>query len=238
MDPSTKRQLVGAAVLVALAVIFLPMIFSGSGEQRPESLDVPVEVPPRPEGAGGAAEQGRAAEQGGGQQQAGQPPSIELPEVDTPPAEGGSGAAEAPAGGAEEAPSRASAAPAEERRAAAEQQPEREASAGEARPGGSAETDAGASSAGAGDSGAGEGVSLGEGDYAVQVGSFRKESNARAERDRIRDLGIPAYLEVVEYEGETMHRVRVGPVMGREEAEALLERVTEAADVNGFVVQR
>ncbi|MBK1727607.1 SPOR domain-containing protein, partial [Halorhodospira neutriphila] len=110
--------------------------------------------------------------------------------------------------------------------------------AGEARPGGSAETGAGASSAGAGDSGAGEGVSLGEGDYAVQVGSFRKESNARAERDRIRDLGIPAYLEVVEYEGETMHRVRVGPVMGREEAEALLERVTEAADVNGFVVQR
>jgi len=42
-----RQRLVGAIVLVALAVIFLPMLFDGSG--RPEQLDVAVEIPDRPE---------------------------------------------------------------------------------------------------------------------------------------------------------------------------------------------
>ncbi|MCG5548434.1 SPOR domain-containing protein [Halorhodospira halochloris] len=45
MDSTTKRQLVGAAVIVALAVIFLPMFFSSPQER--EQVDVPLEVPPR-----------------------------------------------------------------------------------------------------------------------------------------------------------------------------------------------
>lgn len=42
-----RQRLVGAIVLVALAVIFLPMLFDGSG--RPEQLDVAVEIPDKPE---------------------------------------------------------------------------------------------------------------------------------------------------------------------------------------------
>lgn len=49
MEPALKQRLVGAAVLVALAVIFLPMLIKGPA---PESGvgDVPLEVPPAPAG--------------------------------------------------------------------------------------------------------------------------------------------------------------------------------------------
>ncbi|MDX1609751.1 MAG: SPOR domain-containing protein [Halofilum sp. (in: g-proteobacteria)] len=42
-----KQRLVGAIVLIALAVIFLPMLLDGSG--APERLDVEVEIPERRE---------------------------------------------------------------------------------------------------------------------------------------------------------------------------------------------
>ena len=46
MDAALKQRLVGAIVLVALGVIFLPMVFDGSGtDQR---LDVAIQVPDEP----------------------------------------------------------------------------------------------------------------------------------------------------------------------------------------------
>ncbi|MCE7033263.1 SPOR domain-containing protein [Lysobacter sp. GX 14042] len=49
MEPALKQRLVGAAVLVALAVIFLPMLIKGPA---PESGvgDIPLDVPPEPAG--------------------------------------------------------------------------------------------------------------------------------------------------------------------------------------------
>lgn len=49
MEPALKQRLVGAAVLVALAFIFLPMLIKGPA---PESGvgDIPLEVPPAPAG--------------------------------------------------------------------------------------------------------------------------------------------------------------------------------------------
>lgn len=47
MDLALKQRLVGAIVLIALAVIFLPMLLDGSG--APERLDVEVEIPERSE---------------------------------------------------------------------------------------------------------------------------------------------------------------------------------------------
>ena len=86
MQQRHKQRLVGAVVVVALAVIFLPMLLRGPVEHR--TLDVPVDVPPRP-----AAESGsRPAPQPGDTP----PPALEripLPDVapeDTPsdPGEG------------------------------------------------------------------------------------------------------------------------------------------------------
>ena len=46
METTLKQRLIGAAVIIALAVIFVPMILDGSGSQ--ESVAFNMEVPPEP----------------------------------------------------------------------------------------------------------------------------------------------------------------------------------------------
>ena len=48
MDTALKQRLLGAAVLIALAVIFVPMFLSNSPQQK-DSTTVNLEVPPTPE---------------------------------------------------------------------------------------------------------------------------------------------------------------------------------------------
>jgi len=48
MDISLKQRLLGAAVLIALAVIFVPMFLSGSGPKQ-ESETVSLQIPPAPD---------------------------------------------------------------------------------------------------------------------------------------------------------------------------------------------
>lgn len=46
METTLKQRLIGAAVIIALAVIFVPMILDGSGRQ--ESVAINMDVPPEP----------------------------------------------------------------------------------------------------------------------------------------------------------------------------------------------
>ncbi|MGI9227887.1 MAG: SPOR domain-containing protein [Gammaproteobacteria bacterium] len=46
METTLKQRLIGAAVIIALAVIFVPMILDGSGQQ--ESVAINMEAPPKP----------------------------------------------------------------------------------------------------------------------------------------------------------------------------------------------
>jgi DedD protein len=48
MDPALKKRLIGASVLIVLAIIFLPMLFDGSGEPIPGNA-VPLDIPAQPE---------------------------------------------------------------------------------------------------------------------------------------------------------------------------------------------
>ena len=48
MDSALKQRLIGAAVLIALAIIFVPMFFSGSAPVQPSDT-VNLEIPPPPE---------------------------------------------------------------------------------------------------------------------------------------------------------------------------------------------
>ncbi|PZQ18687.1 MAG: SPOR domain-containing protein [Rhodanobacter denitrificans] len=48
MDISLKQRLLGAAVLIALAIIFVPMFLSGSGPKQ-ESETVSLQIPPAPD---------------------------------------------------------------------------------------------------------------------------------------------------------------------------------------------
>ena len=56
MEPSLKQRLVGAVVLVALAVIFLPMLVKGPAPDSGVS-DVPLDVPTEPRDADGMVSQ-------------------------------------------------------------------------------------------------------------------------------------------------------------------------------------
>lgn len=50
MDLSLKQRLLGAAVLIALAVIFVPMFMSGSGPQKSASMETTtLAIPPAPD---------------------------------------------------------------------------------------------------------------------------------------------------------------------------------------------
>jgi len=48
MDPQLQKRLIGAAVLIVLAAIFLPMLLDGP-EQAPTRTDVPLAVPSQPD---------------------------------------------------------------------------------------------------------------------------------------------------------------------------------------------
>lgn len=46
METTLKQRLIGAAVIISLAVIFVPMILDGSGQQK--SVAINMDVPPEP----------------------------------------------------------------------------------------------------------------------------------------------------------------------------------------------
>ena len=48
MDSPLKQRLIGAAVLVALAVIFLPMLLKGPDVKEPDAAQVPLSMPATP----------------------------------------------------------------------------------------------------------------------------------------------------------------------------------------------
>jgi len=48
MDSSLKQRLIGAAVLGALAVIFLPMLLQGPDVKEPDAAEVPIDMPAAP----------------------------------------------------------------------------------------------------------------------------------------------------------------------------------------------
>lgn len=48
MDPQLQKRLIGAAVLIVLAAIFLPMLLDGPEQAAPASADIPLAIPDQP----------------------------------------------------------------------------------------------------------------------------------------------------------------------------------------------
>lgn len=57
--------------------------------------------------------------------------------------------------------------------------------------------------------------------WAVQVGSFTQRENAMKLRDKLRSKGFKSFVEQITSAGKTFYRVRVGPEVSRDKAEAL-----------------
>lgn len=184
-----KQRIVGAIVLVALAVIFIPMLLSGDREE--DLAIVESNIPPRPDNV----ERVRTL-----QIEPDQPLLPAEPPARTPVDEQ---------------------TPATDSQPAADTKPEPESEPVTETPEAGNETPSSAADSKA---------------WAVQVGSFSKQSNALGLRDRLRDSGYRAFVEKVSTGKGDVYRVRVGPEVSRSKAEALQKELEAKLKLKGLVV--
>ena len=247
MDKALKQRLVGASVLIILAVIVLPMLLSGRSDRlkhesnqielppKPEELSIetrrfPVGTPDKPAPTSAPAEED--AEEAVKQES----PQIADPGLTSVSTEAQSSVEQAEAGDTE---TRKSVADVDLVRTSADQP------AGE-----QVLVDTGVESPPAVTS-----ITLASSKpesldpakavestqdmprYLVQVGSFSNERNANVLADRLKAENLPVLMDVVDRPAGRMHRVRVGPYIERQEADALVSSLgAKMTDMNPRVL--
>ncbi|MDO6459436.1 SPOR domain-containing protein [Granulosicoccaceae sp. 1_MG-2023] len=225
-DSRYRRRLVGAAVLIAFAVIFLPLIFDGSGTESQLTRISPLEDPP--EFNAEILPEGELASQFGGTQveftdsgetltltqdarppvtQVAEPDEAAAPEVNAPAAPAQRTESQARQSSAPEtapqrqtAPAAPVAEPAPEVRApvaVAKSEPAPEPVADQSR-------------------------------WLIQVASFGDKINALTLRSDLRKKGYPVDVRAGQSGGQAVFRVSVGPVSGENEARRLKKEVEQA----------
>ena len=202
MEPALKQRLVGAAVLVALAVIFLPMLVQGPA---PESgvANVPLDAPPAPQGEFETRDLPLVAPEGAPAE--GALAMDNTPPDNAAPADVASVATVAPA-----AASTATATVPQTAAAITEQLPETKPAA--------PAPDVMLPAATAG------------GNYAVHFGSYGTAAAADKLIASLRASQLPAYREAATVDGKTMQRVRIGPFATRAQAEDARLRAAHVRD--------
>jgi len=237
VDILLKQRLIGAIVLISLAVIFLPMVFTGRGEQEkkfessipPEpvyeitapQVSVPLPVPPESMQKVPLSEpvdqdqQMPLAEIIAKQTTTRAEPEAKAdspPEVSTPPEVAKVETAPPLAPPTTAAPK---AEPVVENKPEIqkETQPKSEAKA--------APTVEPSDVTG----------------WVVQVGSFSKQANAEQLRDKLRKLGMASFVVTGVSDNQTVYRVRVGPEVDRKEAEKLQAKIKQKTKLNGLVMK-
>ncbi|MGY1408993.1 MULTISPECIES: SPOR domain-containing protein [unclassified Luteimonas] len=226
MDAGLKQRLIGAAVLVALAVIFLPMLVKGPAPDSGVS-DLSMRVPDAPEGGYRTVDLPLVvpadAPQGGvlgvpdpldddqlaTVDTATAPPAQERPSVvdesaqdAVPDPDAAELAQDAPTPPPAAPPARPTPAPAEKEPQAAPLPPTAAA-----------------------------------GDYAVHFGAFGSERDAQVIVRQLSQAGLRAYSEAFTLNGRPAQRVRLGPFASREAAEAMRVRAAQVrSDVSPRVV--
>ncbi len=217
MDAGLKQRLIGAAVLVALAVIFLPMLVKGpapdSGvsdlsmrvpdapQEGYKTVDLPLVVPPEAPSGGVLAMREPAA-------------GDRLPVVDTATA---SPDGDRPAPDAADVADRAGSEP-----APASPRPDPDnAPAASSAPAATTAAPAAAERPPATAAG---------GDYVVHFGAFSSERDARLIVRQLDGAGLVAYAEPFTLNGRPAQRVRLGPYASREAAEVVRVRAARVRD--------
>ncbi|HET9033924.1 MAG TPA: SPOR domain-containing protein [Dokdonella sp.] len=203
-----KQRLLGAVVLIALAIIFLPMLFSGSAPKQ-DSVTTNMEIPPQPtrefetrvlavdtanKDASRLPEHQAQSREPVASVDTQVPPRVEvMPEavnsIDT-----------------SEPPSAAIAKPVSEATTPATVE---QVEAGKAA----------------------------DGKYLVHLGVYAASGNASDLVAQLKKSGFPAFAESVDYKGKPAKRVRVGPFTDRAEAEAARIRIKQVrSDVPSSIV--
>jgi DedD protein len=202
MDETLKARLIGASILVVLAVVLVPELLSG----RKQSASVAADENARGTRTytidlGGAVAAGSRLPAERSAPAAAAPEA--MPSTRTAPVPDASEPAAVPAGGepasaSREAPAPSSTAPAPAPAPAPAARP----LADEVKP-------------------AAAPVAPVRGGLAVQVGAFGSAATARKLVDGLKGDGYPAYVAPLAKGGKTLYRVRVGPVADRAAADKL-----------------
>ena len=209
MDSPLKQRLIGAAVLVALAVIFLPMLLKGPDVKEPDAAQVPLSMPATPDGEYETRELPLTAPEGSAPAGGvlGMTPAETAPlPVPSVPAAAASVATAAPAA------SMSVAAPAV------------------------ASVPAPAASVAAPAAAPVEAARVASGKYMVNIGSFGNLANANALVAKLRAQKLPVVADKVALASGSAMRVRVGPYADRATAEAARLRAQETTGAAGKVV--
>ncbi len=72
--------------------------------------------------------------------------------------------------------------------------------------------------------------------FVAQIGSFTQRQNAMVLSDKLQASGYPAFVEEADTGSSMVYRVKLGPVDGRDEAEKLLQKVKKNEGLGGIVV--
>lgn len=235
MDSALKQRLIGAAVLVALAMIFLPMLLQGPDVREPDAAQVPLSMPDAPDQEFETRELPLAAPEplGEGEAVLGVPAAPDDPNA-VATVEAGSEAAPrvdfsepADDGAPLQAVDAATGQPQPAAPAVATTEPAPPATAPTPTPAAPAPTPAPAAPLP---------TSAAGGRYAVNVGSFSNLANARALADKLRAQGLPVTSESVDVNGKPAMRLRVGPYAERALAEAARLRAESVTGGSAAVI--
>lgn len=201
MDTRLKQRLIGAAVLVALAVIFLPMLIGGP-EPEAGSNTVPVDVPARDDRRFETRDLTLAPPVPAPTPSAPEvAPVVDENHVATVDTTGAPARIDAVSG----APVGTSPAP---------------APAPAATPPPASTPPASTPAQGAQPAAPAVPAATASGRWAVNLGSYANATNANALVTQLRQQRLPAYAEQVALNGKSAQRVRLGPFAQRSEAES------------------
>lgn len=207
-----KQRIIGALVLISLAVIFVPMVFDEPHSERTStSINIPEE-PPFPEVEAPESDiappPAYQQDQASSSDSAGQ--SFRILEDEEPAAQPASGNANTTK------PELAEPAKPEPKKAQPVASKESEA------PVKTEQTDA-------------EFTRSLKGAWVVQLGSFGSSDNARGLRDEVREKGYNSHLQEVVRGDNTLTRVFSGPFAEKSKAEAAKRALDEAFSLNSLV---
>ncbi|KSE18117.1 SPOR domain-containing protein [Pseudomonas aeruginosa] len=208
LERGLKQRIVGALVLIALAVIFLPMLFTREDESR----QVVVEAPPRPQAPAMPSVEVQPTEV----------PELQPGEEDIAPEiveEGSSAAAGQPSqpiGGLPATPPATQPPPQAQAASQPLRQPQPPAAPPSPPP---AEKRLDANNL--------------PQSWSVQLASLSNRARAEELQKTLRSQGYNAYIR--SFDG--MNRVFVGPVIQRAEADRLRDQLSKQQKLNGFVVR-
>lgn len=220
MDNLVKQRVIGAVVLVALAVIFVPMLLEQPedelgpvGSNLPDKPDQIVRdrveplILPEPPEQSEPAQVVLDAPPADAAAPAGTPPS----EPVTPPAEvAPAEPAPAPAPAIPTTPAEPVAPPAATAPAAPAPAPAAQPQTTPAQP---------------------------LSGWVVQLASLASKDNALALQERLRGMGYTAFVEEVKTAQGVLFRVRVGPELERANAEKLRDRLDQQVQIKGIVTR-